>query len=500
MWDDKMVNMDILRNIPLYISLLDLNLNIKWANDEAIKSGSFEIKKKCYDGFNPDMEQCTFCPVVRSIASGNKEFSFIEVFDQETSAKKIYEITAVPVKNENDQLVGIYEIRKDVTCQLKTPDNNKHKKTKEEPFSSEDLLDIVSGEIKEHLIQALKMHHKIHGQKFNQEEKIGLAGIRTSLSKIENVINNIVTIRNINKGIVKQNIKKMDLKKVVTETLLPYENKVDFNSNSFDYKYDSNLPTQLVFDQMIVGLILTNLLDYIMSHTSNRSIYLQSSLIDSTNDHVLVSFKLEGVGSINIHDEVKKDASAYLKNNLTLAVINHLVKSQGGEFKITPQGGYGVNLEVLLTLKKAFVKSKLPFFNKNKGRKNLKKSSIALFETRYRKKILIAEDDPISRITIEEILNKDFDIILAKNGKIAVEKYFEEAPDLVIMDIMMPVMNGFDAYDEIQHNTLKEVPIIACTSKVIRSEKEYLMSYGFDDYIAKPINVTTLTNMIKKHI
>lgn len=500
MREDEMMNTDILRSIPLHISLLDLNLNIKWANDEAMKNDSFELNRKCYDGFNPDMEQCTFCPVVRSIASTNKESSFIEVFDQEASANKIYEITAIPIKNEKNELTGVYEIRKDVTCQLKTPDNIKHKKTKEEAFSSEDLLDIVSGEIKEHLIHALKMHHKIHGQKFNQEEKIGLAGIRTSLSKIENVINNITTIRNINKGIVKQNTKKMDLKKVVTETLLPYENKVDFNSNSFDYKYDSSLPTQLVFDQMIMGLILTNLLDYVMSHTSNRSIYLQGSLIDSSNDHVVVSFKTEGVGSINIHDEVKKDVNAYMKNNLTLAVINHLVKNQGGEFKISPQGGYGVNLEVLLTLKKAFVKNKLPFFNKNKASKNLKKPRSALFETRYRKKILVAEDDPISRLTIEQILNKDFDVILAKNGKIAVEKYFEEAPDLVIMDIMMPVMNGFDAYDEIQHNTLKEVPIIACTSKVIRSEKEYLMSYGFDDYIAKPVNITTLTNMIKKHI
>lgn len=494
------VAIEVLKYTPMYISLLDLDLKIVWANDHASNNDQFELNRKCYFNFNNDMEQCTFCPVVRSIASNQRESSFIEVFDEAESMDKVYEIIAIPVKDDKGMLTGVYEIRRDVSSQLKLPEIVKPKKMKEETFSSEHLLDIVSNELNEHLDQAFKMHQKMHGRKLNQEEKVGLAGIRTSLTKIQNVLNNITTMRKINKGIIKQNKKRTDLKRVVSDIVIQYENKADINGNNFDYKYDSTIPTKLVFDQTKMSLIISNILDYAMSHTANRSIYLITSLKESNDDQVVVSFKMDDVGSITIHDEVKKDANGYMKNNLTLAVIRYLVKSQGGELKIRPQSGYGVNLEVVFTLKKPFSKNKLPFFNRTLSAKSVKKDTNVIFESRKRKTILVAEDDPISRITIEQILSKDYDVILAKNGKVAVEKYFESSPDLVIMDIMMPIMNGFDAFDEIHHNCIKRVPIIACTSKVIKSEKEYLTSYGFDDYIAKPVNLTTLRTIIKKHI
>lgn len=496
----KHVSIDVLKYTPIYVSLLDLDLNITWANEHASKEDHFSLYKKCYDGFNADMEQCTFCPVVRALASGQRESSFIEVFDASESADKVYEIIGLPLRDDAGQMIGVYEMRRDVSSHINVTDVPKTKKSKEETFSSEHLLDIVTYELNEHVDQALKMHQKMHVRKLNQEEKVGLAGIKTSLAKIQNVLNNITTMRNINKGMIKQNKKRIDLKKVVTDIVTLYENKADHNGNNFDYKYDSNIPTKLVFDQTKMAMVISNIVDYAMSHTANRSIYFITSMKETTDEHVLVSFKMDDIGSIAIHDEVKRDAGAYMKNNLTLAVIRHLVMSQHGELKIRPKSGYGINIEATFTLKKPFSKSKLPFFNRNNLQKVVKKDPSIIFESRKRKKILVAEDDPISRITIEQILNKDYDVILAKNGKVAVDKYFEESPDLVIMDIMMPVMNGFDAFDEIHHNCIKRVPIIACTSKVIRSEKEYLTSYGFDDYIAKPVNLSTLRSLIKKHI
>ena len=74
------------------------------------------------------------------------------------------------------------------------------------------------------------------------------------------------------------------------------------------------------------------------------------------------------------------------------------------------------------------------------------------------------------------------DVIFAKNGKIAVEKYFSEQPDLVIMDIMMPIMNGFDAFDQIERNSITRVPIIACTAKVIKSENKKSI-FNAENYI-----------------
>jgi len=142
----------------------------------------------------------------------------------------------------------------------------------------------------------------------------------------------------------------------------------------------------------------------------------------------------------------------------------------------------------------------LPMFNRITQELRNKKEKRFVNDTTGKKKILIAEDEPIGRITLEQMLKNDYEVVFAKNGKLAVEKYFSEEPDLVIMDIMMPIMNGFDAFDQIERNSITRVPIIACTAKVINSEKEYLKSYGFDDYIAKPVNLKNLRELINRHM
>lgn len=489
------ISYEILEHVPLYITKLDLDLKITWGNKQALDSGDI-LSHKCYKDFNPDLEQCTFCPIVRAMSSLKTEISLIEISSEDD---KIFEVTAIPTLNEYGELDGIFEIRKDISSQIQHPIKTEKvtKKNKEHIFSSDQLIEIVTNELREHTTNAVKMHGRIDTRKLNQDQKISIAGVRTSLMKVENVLGNINVIRNINKGILKQANKKGDLKELIIDTVSHYQNKTDFNGNSFDYKFDSSIPSKLIFDHRKTQLILSNLIDYSMSHTLNRYIHLTATLQEDIDDGIKISYKIKNIGSIGIHDLVKRDAEGYIKNNLTLTVIHHLVKSQNGELKLSPINGYGIDAELILSYKKPFTMNKLPLFNRLLSSQMSKKE---MMDENKRKKILIAEDEPIGRITIEQMLKQDYEIILAKNGKVAVEKYFEEEPDLVIMDIMMPIMNGFDAFDQIERNCIKRVPIIAYTAKVIKSEKEYLKSYGFDDYLAKPVGVKVLREMVKKHI
>lgn len=114
--------------------------------------------------------------------------------------------------------------------------------------------------------------------------------------------------------------------------------------------------------------------------------------------------------------------------------------------------------------------------------------------------ILIAEDEVVGRVTLKLMLKEQYNIVFAKNGKEAVELYFKKRPKLVLMDIMMPVMNGFEAFDEIEKRDKHRVPIIACTSKVISTEREYLTSYGFDDHLDKPIENAKLDEILLKYM
>lgn len=486
--------------LPIYVVKLNLDLNITWANRYAKDLEDELLNHKCYKHFNPDHEQCTFCPVVRAITSRQTEISLVEVVDE---TDKIYEVTAIPSFDDLGQMDGVFEVRRDVTVLInhqKVKHEPKSRKVKEELFSADDLLDIVSNELREHSDNVMTMHTRFGSGKLSQDQKISYAGMRTSIVKMQNIMNNISTMRNINRGVIKSTKKKVNLKDLIVDKFDYYRSKSDFNGNNFDYKFDSTIPNKLVFDKTVVDLILSNFIDYSMTHTANRYINLLCTLIDEGNEHVKISLKIKNIGSISIHDVVEKDPDTYIRNNLALSVMKNLVQRLEGHFKMTPVSGYGVDIELIINFKKPFAASRLPLFNRITLDLRSKKEKRLMSEKTGRKKILIAEDEPVGRITLEQMLKNDFDVIFAKNGKIAVEKYFSEQPDLVIMDIMMPIMNGFDAFDQIERNSITRVPIIACTAKVINSEKEYLKSYGFDDYIAKPVSLKTLREMINRHI
>ena len=119
----------------------------------------------------------------------------------------------------------------------------------------------------------------------------------------------------------------------------------------------------------------------------------------------------------------------------------------------------------------------------------------------YVHKILVAEDEEIVRAEIKTILEHKYQLSFAKNGREAVDKYFSENPDIVLMDIMMPEMNGYDAYDEIiEKSEPGDILIIAVTARTTKGEKQAIIEYGFDDCISKPVDDQLLHEMLEKYL
>ncbi len=126
---------------------------------------------------------------------------------------------------------------------------------------------------------------------------------------------------------------------------------------------------------------------------------------------------------------------------------------------------------------------------------------IALLNIAPRKKILIAEDDEIGRCTIKMMLEQKYNLVFAQNGKEALEKYYQEMPDLLILDIMMPELDGFEVFDKIKNaRHFPGLKIIAVTARAMIEEREKILNYGFDDYISKPIVEEILINKIDYYI
>ena len=106
------------------------------------------------------------------------------------------------------------------------------------------------------------------------------------------------------------------------------------------------------------------------------------------------------------------------------------------------------------------------------------------------KKILIIDDSPTERHVLTEILNRGgYEIITAENGEEGIEKARSEQPDLILMDVVMPGLNGYQATRTLSRDeATKHIPIIVCTSKGQETDKIWGLRQGAHDYLTKPIN------------
>jgi twitching motility two-component system response regulator PilH len=116
------------------------------------------------------------------------------------------------------------------------------------------------------------------------------------------------------------------------------------------------------------------------------------------------------------------------------------------------------------------------------------------------KKVLIVDDSAVERHILKEIIsNLGFNIIEAENGETGVKMAIEHRPDLILMDVVMPGINGFQATHQITTNDLlKNVPVIMCTSKSQETDKIWGTRKGAKAYVTKPVNKEILLTEISK--
>jgi len=115
------------------------------------------------------------------------------------------------------------------------------------------------------------------------------------------------------------------------------------------------------------------------------------------------------------------------------------------------------------------------------------------------KVILVAEDEEINFLFLDEVLNRTGATVLwAKNGKEAIEMYRNNSVDLILMDLKMPEMNGYEAMQQIK-DTKGNTKIIAQTAFAMSGEREEILDAGFDGYISKPIKIAELLKLMEKN-
>jgi CheY-like chemotaxis protein len=117
------------------------------------------------------------------------------------------------------------------------------------------------------------------------------------------------------------------------------------------------------------------------------------------------------------------------------------------------------------------------------------------------KKILIVEDVEFNRDLIVQLLEEDYEILTAADGAEGIRLAERERPDLILMDLSLPIVDGWEATRRIKANaTLRHTPIIALTAHAMRGDEEKARESGCDDYLSKPINEDVLFAKLAKFL
>lgn len=242
--------------------------------------------------------------------------------------------------------------------------------------------------------------------------------------------------------------------------------------------------------------MITNLINNAIKFTKEGTIRFGYHLLEKDSLYFYVSDTGCGI------DADKKDAvfERFVKldnfvqgTGLGLSICKTIVERMGGKIGVESEVGQGTTFWFTIP----YVAVKLHY-------QEIKEEKIVQHTVEKNKlKILVAEDNPSNYMLFESILKKDYQLIHAWNGREAVELFKEHDPHLVLMDINMPELNGFQAVQEIRKIS-GTVPVIAVTAYAYASDEEKIMASGFDGYTAKPINANLLRSkiiaLLEKHL
>lgn len=116
-------------------------------------------------------------------------------------------------------------------------------------------------------------------------------------------------------------------------------------------------------------------------------------------------------------------------------------------------------------------------------------------------KILIVEDIAMNTDLLVQLLEDKYDLVTAEDGASGIEKAAEERPDLILMDMSLPILDGWEAVRRLKANAkLRDIPIIALTAHAMRGDRERALQCGCEDYLSKPIDESLLFDKIKRFL
>ena len=412
--------------------------------------------------------------------------------------KKWILISGTPFYDNDGKFIGTLGIHYDISDRKALEEALiKAREVAEKAQEAEkEYLANMSHEIRNPIQGIIGMTELLQSTQLTGDQEGYLKNIKNASELLSSLVSDVLDLTKIDSGRIDVKLTRFNLRDVLDNIKEYASTRLRKSDVSFLSNFHENLPEYVVGDRLYLNQILMNIVGNAVKFTETGFIQMNVKMISSDIENVNLEFEIKDTGVGIEESKLSKifnkynqagEAFAHKKMGagLGLYIVNKLVDSLGGTVGVESTYGQGSIFRV-----------KLPFKLESKTQSVSAPENIQLHPI----KVMIVEDNEMNRMYIEATLNKlGHKWYSCENGLEAVDASMEQKYDLILMDIRMPEMDGYEATQAIRNsesNPNKYTPIIALTASALLDDKERAFKSGMNYHLTKPFSKSQLKNAI----
>jgi len=489
----------VVANAPVILFSTDTNGILTMLEGKGISE--FDLDRKSYlipEGNNSDRTLPISPSALKESLSGK------DVKDIIKRNGKFYEVMYSPMHNHNDEIIGVMGVATDVTLHKLAEEQLLTEKSIAEETAriKQQFLANMSHEIRTPMNGIIGLADIMLRTELDEEQKKYMQSIMSCSDNLLVIINDILDLSKIEAGRMTIERTPFCLSDIIENSLSMFSRSALKKNIKLTASCAENVPVFLVGDSVRLSQVLNNLIDNAIKFTPSGEVAVSISCARETADNasLIFSVKDSGIGIPKENRQAIFDSFTQARSDtarkfggtgLGLTIVKKLLEMQGGSISVESIEGTGTVFTFNISYPKATVKE---------IEDHHRTSAVLAVPDFSNLNILIAEDNEMNRLIMQKHFS-DWKIKykVAANGKEVVELAKQNTFDLILMDIQMPLMDGYDATKIIRSTLPAEkarVPIIAVTAHASDTERIKCLDAGMNDYLSKPFRSEDLLKKI----